>query len=433
MISRLYKLYILLFTIFILSVPAYSDVYGKDKPGLIDVRFKDAYLLDVIKMLAEQGGYNIVGGAAVSGKVTFDLRGVAVQDALDAALRINGYGIEKKGEILFIRPISQIENKESSDEVPPLEMDLRSYKLNYIDATEISSALKESSSKYGRITVNKSNNIIVVEDDKENIDKIETIIKKLDVVPRQVLIEAKILEIRLNDETQLGVDWRQVFKSGKASFTLEGANFSIPPDIGTPGLFFSTVTPHFEMFLDALQQKGDLRTLATPKLVALDNKEAQIIIGGRLGYRVTTTINQVTTESVEFLDIGTMLKITPRIGDDGNIFLSIYPKISDGVISGGLPSETTTEVTTRVVVRDGESIFIGGLIRDRREVSYRQIPLLGDIPIIGSLFGRKTDNLSKVETIILISPHIVDSRGAEIFKKEKDRVDSIEIDKIEEK
>jgi len=431
--KRFHKIYAILTISFILFVPVFSEVYGADNQGLIDIRFKDAHLQDVVRMLAEQGGYNIVGGAGVSGKVTFDLRGVTVLDALDAALRINGYGMENRGGILFIKNAGEIESQGSTKEEPqePRELELRSYKLNYIDAAEISSALKESSSPSGKITVNKSNNIIVVEDTRENVDRIEAIIRKLDVIPKQVLIEAKILEIRLNDETQLGIDWRQVFKSGKASFTLEGANFSVLPEVGTPGLYFNVVTPHFEMFLDALRQKGDLRTLATPKLVAMDNKEAQIIIGGRLGYRVTTTINQVTTESVEFLDIGTMLKITPHIGDDGNIFLSIYPKISDGVVTGGLPSETTTEVTTKVVVRDGESIFIGGLIRDRREVSSRKIPILGDIPIVGSLFGRKVDNISKVETVILISPHIVDSRGAELFKREKETIESI--DKIEEK
>ncbi len=434
MINKPYKLSILFVVVFILSFHTYSNVYSQD---LIDLRFKDADLIDVINILAGKSKENIVAGSDVSGKVTFDLHNVTVQDALEAALKINGYGYEKIGEIIFIRPAAQIAVKELPPQALPLSpappLHLRSYKVNYTDASEIISVLKENSSQYGKVNVNKSNNIIIVEDSEEYLNKIETILKGMDVTPKQVLIEAKILEIRLGNDMQLGVDWSQVLKSGKASFTFEGANFSIPPSVGTPGLFFNVVTPHFNMFLDTLQQKGDLKTLATPKLVAIDNREAQIIIGGRLGYRVTTTINQVTTESVEFLDIGTMLKITPRIGDDGNILLSIYPKISDGVITQGLPSETTTEVTTKVVVKDGESIFIGGLIRDRKEKSAKQIPVLGDVPIIGSLFKRTTDSLSRTETVIVITPHIVDSRSAEIFQKEKDKIDSIDMDKIKEK
>lgn len=436
MTNRPYKLSISFIIIVILFLFVYIDVSAQLKNGIIDARFKDAELVDVIRALAEKGGYNIVAGPEVSGKVTFDLRGVTVPDALEVALRLNGYGIEKVGQILFVRPLSQIANKETPSQLSPLTyLPLRSYKLNYADASEIASVLKENLSKFGKMTVNKSNNIIVVEDTEEYINKIDTIIKSLDAVPKQVLIEAKILEVRLGKDTQLGVDWSHVFKSGKASFTIQGGNFSLPPppDGVTPGLFFSVFTPHFEMFLDTLQQKGDLKTLATPKLVALDNKEAQIIIGGRLGYQVTTTINQVTTTSVEFLDFGTMLKITPRVGDDGYIFLSIYPKISDGVIQQGLPSETTTEVTTRVLVRDGESIFIGGLIRDRKEKTSKHIPILWNIPILGRLFGRTTDTLSKAETVIVITPRIVDSRSAEIMRKEKERLESVEFEKIKKR
>lgn len=384
----------------IVTIVADQKAYSQQE--VIDLRLKDADLVDVIKMLSERGGYNIVTGSDVSGKVTLDLHNVTVDEALNAALKINGYGIEKIGKIMFVRPSGTI--KDLPEEVPPLQ--LRSYRVTYIDAAEILPVLQQNITKYGKVSINKSNNVIIVEDTEENIKKIEKIIKEVDINPRQVLIEAKILEIRLNDDTQLGVDWSQVFKSGKASMSVEGKNFTLPSSTGTPGLFFSAVTPHFQMFLDALRERGDLKTLATPRLIALDNKESQIIIGGRLGYRVTTTINQVTTESVEFLDIGTMLRITPRIGDNGNIYLRIYPKISDGVITQGLPSETTTEVTTEVLVKDGESVFIGGLIRDRKEKVRKQIPILGDIPILGHLFGRTTETLNKAETIILITPHI---------------------------
>ncbi len=404
---------------------AFTNAYSQDT--IPELRFKDADLTDVIRMLSEMSGYNIVVGSDVSGKVTFELRNVTARDALEAALKINGYGIEKMGEIMFVRPFSKIEGKDQPSyvSVPP-RLVTKSYKVTYIDVTEVASTLKENISKYGKITANKSNNIIVVEDIEEYVNRVETVIKNLDVVPKQVLIEARMLEIRLSNETQLGVDWKQVFKGGDASFDVQGANFSIPPSAGTPGLFFNVITPHFEMFLDALQQKGDLKTLATPKLLTLDNKEAEIIIGGRLGYRVTTTINQVTTESVEFLDIGTMLKLTPRISDDGNILLSIHPEVSDGEIIQGLPSETTTEVTTKVLVRDGESIFIGGLIRDRKEKSVKQIPLLGSIPILGHLFKRSTDIVSRSETIIVITPHIVDLKSADIFQQEKGKVESFE-------
>ena len=121
-----------------------------------------------------------------------------------------------------------------------------------------------------------------------------------------------------------------------------------------------------------------------------------------------------------------MLKLTPRISDDGIILLNIHPEVSDGVIEQGLPTETTTEVTTKVLIRDGESIFIGGLIRDRKEKVVQQIPILGDIPIIGNLFKKTTDSISRTETIVIITPHIVDARSAAIMQQEKEQVDSFE-------
>ena len=423
---------IFILTFFLLGI---SDT-GHSEEVLTDVRFRNADLQDVISTLSEQGGFNIVSGPNISGKVTYDLRKVTTIQALDAALKINGYGIETIGDIMFVRPLDQIISQQetnsnsreiTSEQSVPGMLNSKSYRVVYSDVSEITSALKENTSKHGRVTVNKSNNIIIVEDTAERMRRIDEIFKSMDVVPRQVLIEARILEVRLGNDMQIGVDWSNVFKGGDASYTLSGANFARRPNSsGSAGLFFEIVTPHFEMFLNALQEKGDLKTLATPKLLALDNREAEIIIGGRLGFRVTTTVNQVTTESIEFLDVGTMLKITPRISDDGYILLNIHPEVSEGVIDQGLPSETTTEVTTRVIIRDGESIFIGGLIRDRKEKTVEQIPILGSIPLIGPLFRNTTDSVSRTETVVMITPHIVGAGSAAIMQQEKERVDSFD-------
>ena len=424
-------------TIFIISLVifGYSDT-GRSEQVMSEIRFHDADLQDVIRTLSEQGGFNIVSGPNISGRVTYDLRNVTTIQALDAALKINGYGIETTGDIMFVRPLNQIvsqqearaEGRETASEQPaPGMLYSKSYRVVYSDVSEIASALRENISKHGRVTVNKSNNIIIVEDTAERMNRVDELIKSLDVIPRQVLIEARILEVRLGDDMQVGVDWSNVFKGGDASYTVSGTSLARRPDTsGSAGLFLEVVTPHFDMFLNALQEKGDLKTLATPKLLALDNREAEIIIGGRLGFRVTTTVNQVTTESIEFLDVGTMLKITPRISDDGHILLNIHPEVSEGLVDQGLPSETTTEVTTRVIIRDGESIFIGGLIRDRKEKTVEQIPILGSIPLIGPLFRNTTDSVSRTETVVMITPHIVGAGSAAIMQPEKERVESFD-------
>lgn len=421
--NALSSVFIITFVLLGISDTGYSEEV------LTKIRFHDADIQDVIRILSEQGGFNIVSGPDVSGKVTYELRNVTTIQALDAALKINGYGIENIGDIMFVRPLNELVSQADSKEMLSQELlsgmlYSKSYRIVYSDVSEIASSVREHISKHGRITVNKSNNIILVEDTAERMNRIDELVKRLDIIPRQVLIEARILEVRLGDDMQLGVDWSNVFKGGDAAYNVSGKNFARRPDSsGSAGLFFEIVTPHFDMFLNALQEKGDLKTLATPKLLALDNREADIIIGGRLGFRVTTTVNQVTTESIEFLDVGTMLKLTPRISDDGYILLSIHPEVSEGVIDQGLPTETTTEVTTRVIVRDGESIFIGGLIRDRKEKTIQQIPILGDLPIIGPVFRNTIDSISRTETVIMITPHIVDARNSAIIQMDKDKAD----------
>ncbi|MCC7201524.1 MAG: hypothetical protein IT393_02515 [Nitrospirae bacterium] len=420
-------------------LPGISEaVYSEDV--LTEIRFHEADLQDVIRTLSERGGFNIVSGPKVSGRVTYDLKNVTARQALDAALRINGYGIERIGDIMFVRPLDmsggQQETKADSRELPSEQqvsgmLYSKSYRIVYSDVSEMASAVGGNVSRYGKVTVNKANNVIVVEDTAERMKKIDELIRNLDVIPRQVLIEARILEVRLGDDMQLGVDWSNVFKGGDATYNLSVENFARrPATSGSSGLFFEIVTPHFDMFLNALQEKGDLKTLATPRLLALDNREAEIIIGGRLGFRVTTTVNQVTTESIEFLDVGTMLKLTPRISDDGYILLSIHPEVSEGVVDQGLPSETTTEVTTRVIIKDGESIFIGGLIRDRKEKTIQQVPLLGAIPFLGPLFRNTTDSVSRTETVVMITPHIVDAGNSAIIRMDKDKLESFEPDGI---
>lgn len=152
-----------------------------------------------------------------------------------------------------------------------------------------------------------------------------------------------------------------------------------------------------------------MRTLSTPKLMALDNQEASVIIGDRRGYQVTTTINQVTSESIEFLESGVILRVTPKIDPTGRILMDIHPEVSTGTVdANGIPSQTTTEVTTSLLVPDGETVFIGGLIKHTQSQSYQRVPLLGRVPGIKGLFRSKERTNVNTETIVLITPRLVD-------------------------
>ncbi|MBI4716100.1 MAG: hypothetical protein HY760_09240 [Nitrospirae bacterium] len=366
----------------------------------ISLSLKEADLYDVLKMFSEKGGWNLVMGEKVSGKVSLELHDVRIEEALAAVMNVGGYAIEQKGDLLFVRSKEKVAGPSF-----PQTVEHRTFRIHYASVEETSEVIKKYLSPHGSLTIHKSSNTLFIEDLPDVLAKIESILQDLDRPPTQVLIEAKIMEVRLTDDLSFGVDWKKVFTERKTTGTLQTSGFSRSQG-GGPGFFFSLATPDVNIFLDALQQKGILNTLATPKILALNHKPAQIVIGGRLGYRVTATTNQVTTESVEFLDIGTQLRFTPHIADHGNILMEIHPEISDGVVTEGLPSKTTTEVTTTLLAKDGETVLIGGLIRERNEGIDTQVPGLGGIPFLGSLFKRNEDKSSKTEIIVLITPHL---------------------------
>jgi type II secretory pathway component GspD/PulD (secretin) len=239
----------------------------------------------------------------------------------------------------------------------------------------------------------------------------------MDRAPAQVLIEARIYSIRLNDTEKFGIDWTKTFAAagGKGNFGVENlgkqaTNLAIGAAAGPPGLFFNYLNNNIEAQLNLLSKKDKVRTLATPKILALEHQEAEVIIGARTGYKVTTTINQVTTENIQFLESGTILKVTSYIDRFGRIMMDINPQVSKTTLRGKdfeIPSLDTTEVNTRLLVEDGQSIFIGGLIDNSVTNGHQGVPFLEDIPFLGYLFASENDESFNTETIVLIKPQII--------------------------
>jgi type II secretory pathway component GspD/PulD (secretin) len=250
---------------------------------------------------------------------------------------------------------------------------------------------------------------LVIEDRSDVIERVALVIADLDKPPRQVLIEAQIIEARLSNDLRFGIDWSLVFSSGNGAGNVIASGFGAPAAAGSKGLFVSWAEGDFMARLEALEGVDEVHTVASPRLLAVDGSEAEIIIGGQLGYTVVTTYDRAVMESVEFLDTGAQLRIRPTITGDGKVLMNIHPELSDGVIEQGLPAKTTAQVTTDVLVEDGQTLLIGGLIQTREEVNRKGIPILMNIPLIGGLFGQTIRSEKRSELITLITPTIVKS------------------------
>jgi type II secretory pathway component GspD/PulD (secretin) len=265
--------------------------------------------------------------------------------------------------------------------------------------------------------------MLVVEDLPSFLNKIETILFEIDREPKQIMIEAKILEITLTDNQSFGLDWAKLFNSTTGIGSIGTQGLSSPT---SPGLFGEYNNGNVDLVLTALKERGRLRTISTPKLLAMEGLEAETVVGANIGFRVTTTTNQITTESIEFLETGIILKVTATVDRSGRILLDVHPEVSAGVVSDdGIPSKSTTQVSTRMLVPNGKTVFLGGLIKHSFNNTREGIPGLGDLPLIGGLFSNDAKNISSTEIVVLITPTIVDYSSGEPEGGSIERVRSI--------
>ncbi len=428
--------------------------------GVIPV-FKCEENFGVRKALALLGNIcqkNIVPSPNVDGLLAFrQLTNVTFDEVMDAILGDN-YKYEQRGNLIRVYTKDEY-NKIMSD---PGRMTYKIFTLYYISAAEAMNLIAPVLSTAGSIqgsspseavgTTGDSistgsgagdtmalNDTIVIEDYPENIAEAEKMLKQLDIRPKQVLVEATILSATLTEGLELGIDLN--FAAGVSlngtSSTVEvgGANAAaLETTITTPvgqvaagtrgtpletsgfasvggnGLRVGVTSGDFAAFITALEQVTDTTILANPKILAVNKQLGQVYIGNKIGYTSQTTQTQTsTTQQVKFLDTGTKLSFRPYIGDDGYIRMVIHPKDSSGTVKANdIPDEFSTELATNIMVKDGETIVIGGLFRDVVVTSRKQIPLLGDLPLIGAFFRSTSDSTTRQEVIILLTPHIID-------------------------
>ncbi|WP_157953725.1 type II secretion system protein GspD [Oceanimonas marisflavi] len=348
-------------------------------------------------MLSRQQKLNIMLATGVSGPVSVNLYEVETSRAIQMIAESANFVVERRHGSYFIRKREDV-GKYSYNNLT----ELKTFKVQYSDPVAIQDILSKYISSYGNITALPERGLLVVEDKPEFLTRIGELLEEIDRQPRQILIEAKIFDVTLQDSDVFGIDWATIFKGGQG---IAGTSGLVP---GNDGIFIDLATPDLELFFNALQTKNRLHTVSTPKILALEDQEASTVIGDRQGFKVTTTINQITTESVDFLESGVILKVKPAVDEANRILLQIHPEVSTGTVNQqGIPSQSTTEVTTQMLVNSGQTVFIGGLIRQTTEEGVKGVPVLMHIPLLGRLFRQTTHTDVQTETVVLITPYLV--------------------------
>ena len=397
------------------SMPAYPAETPTLQDGKITLTLRDVSIAEVMEMLSRAGQVNILLSDEVDGNISVNLFDMSIDRAIRSISTSAGYAVERRGGTYFI-----VDREKAGKSEPGGPTEVRTYKVQYSDPEVVSDIIEKHLSTYGQVTALPERRLLIIEDTPHFHAKHKTLLAKLDRQPKQILIEARILEVGLKDSESYGLDWTKIFESGEGVVGTQG--LSTP---GSPGLFLDLLKPDVSVVLDMLRTRDRLRTLSTPKLLALEGQEAETIIGDRLGYNVTTTIDNVTTTSTEFLESGVILRVKANVDEQDRIFLDVHPEVSTGSVSDdGVPNQTTTEVTTSMLVESGQTVFIGGLIKRTAEQTREGVPVLGDIPGLGMLFSNRAMSSVNTELVVLITPHIVDN--------DKIRLDAGKVPQIEQ-
>jgi len=419
-------------------------IKGSDR---VEIHVVDVPLSTVLRVLSTQSRKNIVASPKVKGTVTADLFDVSFHEALDSILRANNCGFEERGQFVYVYTLEELAEMRIEKKVEPFVS--RLVRLNYVAVKDLMPLIQPLLSKDGKIAATPETkggldtsakesggnslsgpDTLLIYDLASHVEQIEKVIREIDVRPRQVLIEATILRAELNENNALGIDFNMV---EGVDFAMLGSTSpgvtdlitgAVPPSrmhntnvtlrtdfneaVPAGGMTFGIIKDHVAVFLRALERVTDTTVLANPKVLALNKQRGQVIVGRRDGYLTTTVTETTAVQTVEFLETGTQLVFRPFIGDDGYVRMELHPEDSTGALNASnLPFKTTTEVTTNILVRDGHTILIGGLFRENTNASRGQVPIVGNVPVVGSLFRTTADTTQREEVIILLTVHII--------------------------
>ncbi|MEP1448188.1 MAG: type IV pilus secretin PilQ family protein [Paraglaciecola sp.] len=406
----------------------------------ISLDFQDVPVRQVLQIIAQVNGFNLVTTDTVTGNVTISLSGVPWDQALDMILKIKGLDKRLEGNILLIAPTEeltaretqQLQSKQQVAELAPLVS--TNVQINYAKAQDLAAILKGTENSIltprGSVAVDERTNTLLLRDTQTSIDEAKLLVKALDIPIKQVLIESRMVTVRDNASESLGVQWglSDTMNNGAISGSLSGAdsiasgvvpsisdrlNVSLPVSepAGSIGIQIARLLDGtiIDLELSALESENKGEVIASPRITVANQHEAYIEQGTEIPY-VEATSSGAT--SVEFKKAVLSLKVTPHITPDSRIIMDLVvtqDTRGDTVTTstGDAVAIDTQEISTQVLVENGETIVLGGIFQQSSSDDVRKVPLLGDLPFVGYLFKNTSEILEKRELLIFVTPKIL--------------------------
>lgn len=451
----------------------------RDSSERISLDLRGVELVELFRVLSLKTGLTIVAQQGVTGRVSLFVNNVRFEDVLDIILITHNLACEKKGNVInimtadqyyslygkryeekrrvakfklnYAKPadifstLSQLKSDigkiivdESSATIVlvdiPEKLDLmhemikqldqppetETFSLKYATAKDLEAKVsKVITPGAGGVVADERTNKIAVKDIPGRIERIKRMVRAFDAESPQVLIEAEIIELSLSEKFQRGIDWERIFKGVdnldfKGSFSLGLTGNRQEISVGT------LASDNYNLVLQTLETYGRTHILSQPHIAVVNNQEAKILVGAREAY-ITQTLSTAqtsttTAESIEYVDVGVKLKVTPTISRDGFVTMKIKPEVSSvreyitTKLGSRIPIVDTSEAETTVKVKDGAMILIAGLTKTKELTEDKGVPFLAKVPVLGMLFSRSIngpDEPTHKEFIVFITPHII--------------------------
>ncbi|MFH0811633.1 MAG: type IV pilus secretin PilQ, partial [Pseudomonadota bacterium] len=426
--------------------PSFNPVVGEEGEGLpqytgehISLDFKDADVRNILRLIADVSNLNIVAGDDVQGTVTVKLNDVPWDQALDVILLSNNLGKTLEGNILRVVPLERlnrerqaaISDKETADKLEPLKKGL--IPVSYADAKGLKEVVLNTKalSPRGSIEIDPRTNIMIVIDIEKNIQEVRTIVDQLDTPTPQVLIEAKVVQINPTYTKELGVTWDSGYSGtsndglfgiggnqgvdidlGQGTVTTKGNIIDLAPAVGQGiggAISFGFLNPKFGIFqkIAALEKEEKLEIVSSPRIMTIDNEEAIIEQGVDLPY---PKLSEEGVTSTEFKKATLSLKVIPHVTADRSILMEIEVKKdqkSAQTGAGGEPGIDTRRAETKILVRNGDTVVIGGIYEETTQDIHNSIPFFGRLPLVSWMFKNTKKAREKTELIVFITPTII--------------------------
>ena len=411
----------------------------------LSLNFQNIEVRSLLQVIADFTNFNIVTSDTVGGTLTLRLKDVPWDQALNIIMEAKGLGMKKNGNVLWIAPKEEIDERTKKDfeaarkieELEPLVT--QGFQINYAKAEDLKKQFADNSnnsqsstrflSARGSAIAEPRTNQLFVTDTAKKLEEIAQLLKRLDVPVRQVLIEARIVEARDTFGRSLGVKFGGGYQSGRGSM---GSGYTVPsqgatnsvqnPFVNLPAglgvgdqpnslalsIFNSGMTRFLSLELSAMEAEGTGSIISNPRLLTADQSEAEIKQGTQIPYKSSTGTGANATPKVEFKDATLSLKVMPQITPEGNILMQLeVNKDAVGATTPDGPAIDTKSIKTQVLVENGGTVVIGGIFEMEETNQINKVPVLGDIPVMGNLFKNRTRESTKREMLVFITPRMV--------------------------